>query len=149
MGSLGDDSRRVRHSPFGPLHLAAAPPADAARESGNTHALVELASPFNLQLFQDRKIAEFWVEGAHLYPNYDAVDQYSYKSLLVWWLLLHENIYLQKRNRMLDDTVYESWQHDLRHFARHKLKDRWSELKPSFQKDFAEHVSELIATGAP
>jgi len=57
-----------------------------------SQSLVEISSPFNLQLIQDRKMAEFWLLGARKYADMDEVDQYRYRSLLAWWLILHENI---------------------------------------------------------
>ncbi|HIE55962.1 MAG TPA: hypothetical protein EYP90_12430 [Chromatiaceae bacterium] len=33
-------------------------------KASNTQSLVELSSPFNLQLIQDRQMAEYWVQGA-------------------------------------------------------------------------------------
>jgi hypothetical protein len=113
----------------------------------NTQALVELSSPFNLQLIQDRRMAEFWVEGSGLYPTYDPVDQYRFKSLLIWWLMLHENIFFQWKKEMLDDESYNSWQYDLRVFVQNQLGDRWSEIRASFQADFVKHVEKLIGEG--
>jgi peroxiredoxin family protein len=111
----------------------------------NTQALVELSSPFNLQLIQDREMAEFWVKGARKFDTYDQVDQYRYKSLLIWWLLLHENIYYQKQNKLLDEKIYASWLYDLTFFVhQQQLKLRWEELKDAFQSDFRDHVDSLI-----
>jgi hypothetical protein len=110
----------------------------------NTQSLVELSSPFNLQLIQDRKMAEYWVEGAEKYQDFDPVEQYRYKSLLIWWLILHENIFYQWRSGLLDKTIYETWQHDLGKFAHRQLKERWHELKQAFQPEFARHVEVLL-----
>ena len=110
----------------------------------NTQSLVALSSPFNLQLIQDRKMAEFWVHGSQKYVHYDEVDKYRYDSILIWWLILHENIYYQWKSGLLDKTIYDSWQYDLRKFANCQLKARWNDLKPAFQPEFAEHVSDLL-----
>ena len=73
--------------------------------AANTQTLVELASPFNLQLIQDPKMAEYWVQGAAKYDSYSEVEKYRYKSLLIWWLILHENIYFQWEKGLLDDST--------------------------------------------
>jgi hypothetical protein len=89
-------------------------------------------------------MAEFWVKGAQQDAPLDDVDRYRYKSMLIWWRILHENIYYKWKNGLLDKTIYESWQYDLRKFAKDQLKAQWKDLKPSFQPEFAEHVSNLL-----
>lgn len=110
----------------------------------NTQSLVELTSPFNLQLIQDRKMAEYWVHGAERYQYFDPVERYRYKSLLIWWLILHENIYFQWKSGMLDEKIYQAWQRDLEYFAGSQLKERWGDLKSAFQVDFVKHVEGLL-----
>jgi hypothetical protein len=121
--------------------------------AANAQSLVELSSPFNLQLIQDPKMAEYWVHGAERYSSFDQVEQYRYKSLLIWWLILHENIFFQQKNELLDDAVYAAWQRDLESFAQRQLKEQWPGLKWVFQPAFAKHVeslmkSEPVAVGA-
>src|SRR5687768_3898803 len=60
--------------------------------AANTQALVSLSSPFNLALIQDRKMAEFFARGASHLSQMDEVDRYRYKTLLIWWLIFHENV---------------------------------------------------------
>ncbi len=55
--------------------------------AANTQKLVELTSPFTLQLMQDRGTAELWVQGAQKYETMDSVDRERYSTLLSWWLI--------------------------------------------------------------
>ncbi len=110
----------------------------------NTQTLVEISSPFNLALIQDPKMAEYWVRGAEDYDKYDRIEKYQYKSLLFWWLVLHENIFFQWQSGMLDETIYHSWNLDLKKFAKFQLSTRWEELKTSFQASFVQHVDSMI-----
>jgi hypothetical protein len=113
--------------------------------AANAQSLVELSSPFNMQLIQDRYMAELWVLGSQKYSSMDAVDRYRYKSLLIWWLILHENIYYQWQSRLLDESIYRSWASDLEGFVRSQnLSQLWDELKGSFQAAFGNHVSQLV-----
>ncbi len=125
-------------------------PADAAGQvytGTNSQSLVELSSPFNLQLIQDKGFAKLWVEGASKFEEMDPVERYQFKSLLTWWLILQENIYYQHEEDLVDDTAYKPWDKDLETFVRiMNLKDHWPGLKDSFQKSFAGHVSDLIAS---
>lgn len=111
----------------------------------NTQALVGLSSPFNLELIKDKQMAKFWVNGANELAGYDEIDKYRYLSLLIWWLILHENIFYQWRNGLLDEESYSPWAYDLKRFIqKQQLGLRWGELKDYFQKDFSEYVGNLI-----
>jgi hypothetical protein len=111
----------------------------------NTQNLVELSSPFNLQLIQDRNMAELWVEGAQEFGTYDEIKKYQYNSLLVWWLILHENIFYQKKRGLLDKEIYASWDYDLKVFVKkQQLHERWWMLKDAFQSDFSDYVVKVI-----
>jgi 3-methyladenine DNA glycosylase AlkD len=50
--------------------------------AANTQKLVELTSPFALQLMQDRSTAELWVHGAHTWDTMDSVDRERYTHLV-------------------------------------------------------------------
>lgn len=114
-------------------------------QAANSQSLVELSSPFNLQLIQDQDFAKLWVEGASEFEKMSPVDRYRFKSLLIWWLILHENIFYQHRKRLVDDTAYKPWDKDLEEFVRiMNLKDHWPGLKGAFQESFAMHVDDLI-----
>jgi hypothetical protein len=117
---------------------------NALTKVANTQSLVELSSPFNLELIKDRQMAEFWIQGRQRFDGYDPVDQYRFKSLLIWWLILHENIYFQWQQKLLDQAVFQAWQYDLDEFARDQLRGRWEELRPAFQADFAVHIDRIL-----
>ena len=114
--------------------------------AANTQKLVELTSPFALQLMQDRSTAELWVHGAHKWDTMDSVDRERYTHLVSWWLIFYANIYYQQRQKLLDEEIYTPWSHDLEDFiATHNLAQLWAELKEFFQPIFVEHVEQLIA----
>ena len=114
----------------------------------NTQALVELSSPFNLELIKDAQMAALWVKGAEEYEDFDEVKKYQYESLLIWWLIFHENIYYQWNKGLLDQQAYAALEADLKEFIRRQqLGRRWSKLKGVFQTGFIDHVTELIGRG--
>lgn len=111
----------------------------------NVQAFVETSSPFNLQLIQDRAMAELWVNGCRSYDTYDDVDRFRYRSLLIWWLILHENVYYQRRNGLLDESYYAAWNNDLKGFVKEQnLEKLWGGMKDSYQKEFVAHVDVII-----
>jgi hypothetical protein len=114
--------------------------------AANNQALVELSSPFNQALIQDRKMAELYVRGAEQYPDLDDVDQYRYRSLLSWWLILHENIYYQWRRGLLDHRSFKPWASELKVFVKQQQLERvWGEMRNLFQDQFACHIDRLLA----
>jgi len=113
--------------------------------AANAQSLVEIASPFNLALVQDPEMAELWRTGAERYPKMKLAEAARYINLLTWWLLLHENIYLQQQEGLIDRVVYASWERDLSHFiAKHGLENRWPSMRDFYNEDFAEHIDRLI-----
>ena len=50
-------------------------------QAANVQAIVDLTSPFTLQLIQDKRITELWYEGATYFDKMEKVDQYRYKEL--------------------------------------------------------------------
>lgn len=113
--------------------------------AANTQKLVELSSPFNLQLALDRRLAELWLKGTQQVDSLDDIDRERYFSLLTWWLMLHENIYHQWRQRLIDEDTFASWTRDLEYFAkRQRIDIYWDRLNGYFEASFAEHVTAII-----
>lgn len=111
----------------------------------NVQSLVGLSSPYNLELIKDPNMARFWVEGAEKFETYDEVDRFRYKQLLIWWLILHENIFYQKQKNLLDEDIYATWSHDLEFFIeKHRLDHHWPKLEAAFQSEFCKYVDKLI-----
>jgi hypothetical protein len=111
----------------------------------NTQALVDLSSPFNLELIKDPAMSALWIKGSKDYGSFDEVRKYQYKSLLIWWLIFQENIFYQNQQGLLDKKIYASWDYDLRSFVTQQdLGERWDELKDAFQAEFRDYVTSLI-----
>src|SRR5579872_3332299 len=113
--------------------------------AANTQKLVELSIPFNLQLAQDRGLAELWLQATKRFDEFDEVDRARYFNLFTWWLMLHENIFHQWRNKLVDEDTYSSWTRDLEYYVRtQQLGNHWTQLNVYFEASFAEHVSAII-----
>ena len=119
--------------------------ANRLTRASNNQALVGLSSPFYLGILQDRKIAELYAHGARNFGTLDEIDQYRYKTLLLWWLVFHENAFFQWRKGLLDDNSYKPWSAELQSFVQQQdLASRWEELRSLFQDKFARHVQHVI-----
>ena len=114
--------------------------------ASNTQSLVSLSSPFISAIVQDRKMAEFYVNGPQASEEMDPVDQCRYRSLVTWWLIFHENAFYQWRRGLLDDHSYKPWGVDLAIFIEQQdLASRWDTLRHLFQDEFAEYIDAQIA----
>ena len=113
--------------------------------AANTQKLVELSMPFNLTLAQDRAFAELWQQATQRFDELDEIDKSRYFNLLSWWLMLHENIYHQWRNKLIDRETFSSWTRDLEYFARRQqLGNHWPQLNIYFEASFVEHVTAIL-----
>jgi hypothetical protein len=121
--------------------------ANRLARAANSQTITELSAPFNLELIKDRRVAEFWQLGPKNYSQMDEVDRFRYKTLLVWWLNFHENIFYQYHSRLLDDVAYQPWRVDLKDFiAHHNFAQHWDAMKAAYQREFQAAVDELIKT---
>ena len=112
----------------------------------NNRTSFQLASPYLLQMFQDRKLAELRLNGAKNYEALDEVDQFRYIELLFWWLILHDDIYYQYQNGLMDDKMYQGWDHELQEFIRENdLGVHWKKIiKPFFRPEFRQMIEEKL-----
>lgn len=56
--------------------------------AANTQKLVELSTPFYLQLAQDRGMTDLWRRATERFDELDEIDRARYFNLLTWWLML-------------------------------------------------------------
>jgi hypothetical protein len=86
------------------------------------------------------------VHGSDKYHEMDEVDQYRYRNLLIWWLIVHENIYYQWRRRLLDHRSFKPWASDLRAFIKQQNLQRfWGGMRDLFQDQFAAYIDRILA----
>ncbi len=113
--------------------------------TANTQKLVELSTPFNLRLAQDRELAGLWLQGAQNFDALDEIDRERYFNLVNWWLVLHENIYHQWSKKLIDKDTYASWTRDLEYYVqRQNIGKNWTRISSYYEESFAEHVAAII-----
>lgn len=111
-------------------------------QAANSQAAFELSSPFNIELIRDREFARLWMQGPDLS---DPLDKFRHESLVIWWLLLHENIFYQWKKGLLEEEAFLPWRRDLCAFAeRVNLSADWPQLRPVYQTGFATYVEGLL-----
>jgi hypothetical protein len=116
--------------------------------SANLQALSDLTSPIFFQLGQDRQTAEIWVKGSTAFATLDEVDQFRYIQLISGWLIIHENMFYQYHNGLLDRSIYQSWEVQLEDFVkRMNLSIHWEkEFKPFFMTEFGDEVERILSS---
>ena len=110
-------------------------------KSANTQSLTAHAASFNSLLIEHDGVAKLWYSRG---KNLEGVDKYRYREMLVQWLIIHENIYHQWENRLLDDEIYHSWFADLKYTIEHHNLDV---IGPNpmglFPGKFGNHMAQL------
>lgn len=100
------------------------------------------ASAFNLILAQDKDVARLWTSCGDGLD--DPLDVFRYRELLVQWLILHEVLFLQKEQGLIDDDLYAAWGKDLEHtLAGHNIDLVAKDLADVFAPKFAAHAARL------
>lgn len=113
--------------------------------AANTQKLVELSTPYYLQMAQSRDLTGLWQRGTQNFAELDEIDRERYFNLVIWWLMLHENIYHQWKQKLIDDETYKSWTFDLEHFVqRVHLSNHWDRLNTFFEISFSAHVTTIV-----
>jgi hypothetical protein len=113
--------------------------------TSNTQKLAELSSPFLLELAKSREMSKLWRQGTEDIGVLDDVDRERYFNLLVWYLIMHENIYHQWSKHLIDSDTYVSWTRDLEFYVqRQRVEQYWDRLSEFFEASFAAHVADII-----
>ena len=117
------------------------------KRAANAQALSEQACAFNTLLIQDSTVAKIWhSEGENLdAPEFQGVAASErYRELLVQWLILHENIFYQHQEDLLDRGIYAAWDADLiATVAKHNLDLLAPDIKTVFPGAYGERLQKL------
>ncbi len=112
----------------------------------NTRSLVEYSSSFNASIIQNADLTSLWYSYGKNFGPKDIVPRLRYRDMLVTWLTFHENIYYQKQNNLLDDSIYNAWLADLQYTVRnHNLDIVSDNLEEVFPGGFGEYLNRLNA----
>lgn len=114
-------------------------------KAANSQALVDISSPFNMELISNKTLAEIWFKGPQEFESYDDLKKMQVKSSLIWWVIFYENIFLQHEEGLLDSYIYYGWNKDLENFIeRQDLNRHWDSLKEAYHPKFRMHVNDII-----
>ncbi len=121
-------------------------------KAANSQSFAEQAGSFNSLLIQSSEVAKIWYSYGKGFEKEELqlpMAEARYKELLIQWLILHENIYYQNQKHLLDPTVYNSWETDLRRTVkRHNLEVFETPLEQIFCGPFGEHLKKLRQTNS-
>lgn len=108
----------------------------------NTQALVALVSPFNLEMAQNKDMAELWIIGAEEWDTLSKEKKQQYESMLRWWFIFYENIFFQAERGLLDSAIFAAWKQDLDVFVEEQLVEKhWSGLSAKYHKNFVDYLN--------
>ena len=117
---------------------------DLARVA-NTQTQVALASPFNLEIAKDPKLAQLWVVDYEEWRALDAAERESYGAMVIWWLIFYENIFFQKERKLLNDDIFDGWKKDLDVFIEEKhVEEYWKARTEKYTRSLVTYVDKKI-----
>lgn len=115
-------------------------------KSENARSLAEQAGAFNSLFIQNADLAELWYSYGRKLEQDGEIARLRYREMLVQWLIFHEYIYYQWKQKLLDEEVYRSWLADLEDVVqKHNLDVFSSGIQNVFFGDFGRHLSQLRA----
>ena len=119
--------------------------------AANTQALANLIIPLNVRVTEPGK-AQLWIKGEDGINKVSdtterAVQTQQYRKLVASYMVFYENVYSQCLAGLLDEEIYNGWDHHLADFSEEHRKDRhWDQWKHLYHKGFSNRVSQIIAT---
>jgi len=113
----------------------------------NLRAIAEHAATFNFSIISSEPLTEVWSSFGRL-DDMTPTRRHQYQTLLIQWLIFHENLYFQHANGLLDDTLYASWDLDLvQNLPRHDLEALGMPIEEMFPTAYGKHLGEIVRRG--
>ena len=123
--------------------------ANALAKAEHLRAISEHAANFNFTICGSETLSDVWFSYGRPAEATPA-RRHQYRSLLLQWLIFHENIFFQHENGLLDDAIYRSWDRDLEeNLPRHDLDALGMPIEAMFRTSFGRHLKEIVERSAP
>ncbi|NBV44867.1 MAG: hypothetical protein EBR86_04325 [Planctomycetia bacterium] len=122
---------------------------NALAKAENLRAIAEHAANFNFTILGSEPLTD--VRFSHG-RDADATPtrRNQYRTLLVQWLILHENLFFRHEHGLLDGDLNRSWDSDLQeNLPRHDLAALGMPIEAMFPTSFGRHLKEIVARPAP
>jgi hypothetical protein len=115
-------------------------------KSENARSLAEQSCAFNSLLIQNAELAELWYSYGKNLGKGGETARLRYREMLIQWLIFHEHIYYQKKQKLLDEEIYRAWLADLEGTVQnHNLDVLSSGTQNTFPGEFGRHLNQLQA----
>lgn len=109
----------------------------------NVRALVEQAADFQYTIIGSGELTDIWFSFGKK-PEMTPTQRFQYQSLLSQWLIIHESLYFQYQNGLFDESLYQSWDAELRlNLNRHDLSVLGTTLDKIFPTEYGRHLMEI------
>ncbi|MBN1782800.1 hypothetical protein JW948_16810 [bacterium] len=109
--------------------------------SSNIHSLVELMTPIMLRTIENRDLTELCLKGAKSLESLDDVDRERFLNMLIWWLVIYENIYYQWKNGYLRTENFQPWaSFFLEILGHYNICKYWEHFESQFNPVFMDYV---------
>ncbi len=118
--------------------------ANALAKAEHLRAISEHAANFNFTIAGSETLSDVWFSYGRP-SEATPLRRQQYRTLLIQWLIFHENLFVQHEHGLLDDDIYGSWDLDLQeNLARHDLDALGMPVEAMFRTSFGRHLKEIV-----
>jgi hypothetical protein len=122
--------------------------ANVLAEAEHLRSISEHAANFNFTIVGSEPLSDVWFSYGRP-SDVTPTQRHQYRTLLIQWLIFHENIFFQHENGLLDDAIYRSWDRDLEeNLPRHDLDALGMPIEAMFRTSFGRHLKEIVERSA-
>ena len=123
--------------------------ANSLAKAEHLRAISEHAANFNFTIAGSETLSEVWFSYGRP-ADATLIRRQQYRTLLIQWLIFHENLFFQHENGLLDDAVYRSWDLDLQeNLPRHDLDALGMPVEAMFRTSFGRHLKKIVDRSPP
>ena len=118
--------------------------ANALAKAEHLRSISEHAANFNLTIVGSDTLSDAWFSYGRP-TDATPIRRQQYRTLLIQWLIFHENLFFQHEHGLLDDAIYRSWDFDLRdNLPHHDLDVLGMPIEAMFRTSFGMHLKNII-----
>lgn len=123
--------------------------ANALAKAEHLRAITEHAANFNFTILGSEPLADIWFSYGRQ-SDATPTRRHQYRTLLLQWLIFHENLFFQHEHGLFDDDIYRSWDRDLQeNLPFHDVDALGMPIETMFPTSFGRHLKEIVERRTP
>lgn len=118
--------------------------ANALAKAEHLREIAEHAANFNSMILGSEPLADVWFSHGRR-SDETPTRRHQYRTLLLQWLIFHENLFFQHERGLLDDDIHRSWDRDLQeNLPLHDLDALGMPVEAMFPTSYGRHLKGIV-----